>query len=142
MGDEYIINGQKVWNSAGHRARWCWLACRTDSNAKRKHDGISLIIVDMKSPGVTVRPIPNLFGGHVFNELFFKDVKVPVTNLVGKENNGWAQLMQALAFERGVAIGSSAMTRRMLMNSLCMPKKPAPSKNPRFDTSWSILPLT
>src|SRR4030042_3699061 len=106
VGDEYIINGQKVWNSAGHRARYCWLACRTDPNAKRKHDGISVIIVDLKSPGVTVRPIPNLFGGHVFNELFFKDVRVPAENLVGKENNGWSQLMQALAFERGVAIGS------------------------------------
>jgi alkylation response protein AidB-like acyl-CoA dehydrogenase len=113
-GDEYIINGQKVWNSAGHHARWCWLACRTDPNAKRKHDGISVMIVDMKSPGVTVRPIPNLFGAHIFNEIFFKDVHVPAENLVGKENNGWAQLMQALAFERGISLGSSSTGQRIL----------------------------
>ncbi|MBA3031177.1 MAG: acyl-CoA dehydrogenase family protein [Proteobacteria bacterium] len=114
VGDEYIINGQKVWNSAGHHARWCWLACRTDPNAKRKHDGISVMMVDMKSPGVTVRPIPNLFGAHIFNEIFFKDVRVPAENLVGKENNGWAQLMQALAFERGISLGSSSTAQRIL----------------------------
>ena len=132
VGDEYIINGQKVWNSAGHRSRWCWLACRTDPNAKRKHDGISIIIVDLQSPGVTVRPIPNVFGGHVFNELFFKDVKVPAENLVGKENNGWAQLMQALAFERGVAIGSSAMTRRMLDEMIEFAKETGAIKKPQI----------
>lgn len=100
-GDHYCVNGQKVWVSAAHRARWCWLAVRTDPNGPRKHDGISILIVDMKSKGVTVRPIINYFGFHVFNEIFFNDVEVPVENLVGVENQGWRQLMKSLGFERG-----------------------------------------
>ena len=110
-GDEYIVNGQKVWISAAHRARWCWLAVRTNPNAARKHDGISLLIVDMKSEGVTVRPIKSFFGLHIINEVFFDDVRVPATNLVGVENDGWRQVMLSLAFERGnqalVALGES-----------------------------------
>ncbi|MBW2410515.1 MAG: acyl-CoA dehydrogenase family protein [Deltaproteobacteria bacterium] len=99
-GDEYIINGQKVWTSAAHRARWCWLAARTDPGGPRKHDGISILIVDMKSKGITVRPIISFYGFHLFNEIFFNDVRIPVTNLVGVENQGWSQLMHSLGFER------------------------------------------
>ena len=98
--DAYIINGQKVWTSAAHQARWCWLAARTDPNAAKKHQGISIFIVDMKSPGVTVNPILNYYGRHHFNEMFFDNVRVPASNLVGEENRGWYHLMQALAFER------------------------------------------
>ena len=100
QGDEYIINGQKVWTSVAHRARWCWLAARTDPNAVKKHRGISIFIVDMKSPGVTVNPILNYYGRHHFNEVFFDNVRVPASNLVGEENRGWYHLMQSLAFER------------------------------------------
>jgi alkylation response protein AidB-like acyl-CoA dehydrogenase len=99
-GDEYVINGQKVWTSAAHRARWCWLAARTDPGGPRKHDGISILIVDMKSKGVSVRPIISFYGFHLFNEIFFNDVHIPVTNLVGVENQGWRQLMHSLGFER------------------------------------------
>ncbi len=99
-GDNYIINGQKIWTSAAHRARWCWLAARTDFNVAKKHHGISIFIVDMKSPGVTVNPILNYYGRHHFNEVFFDNVEVPVSNLVGEENRGWYLLMQSLAFER------------------------------------------
>jgi alkylation response protein AidB-like acyl-CoA dehydrogenase len=99
-GDDYIINGQKVWTSAAHRARWCWLATRTSLNAAKKHQGISIFIVDMKSPGVTVNPILNYYGRHHFNEMFFDNVRVPASNLVGEENKGWYYLMQSLAFER------------------------------------------
>jgi alkylation response protein AidB-like acyl-CoA dehydrogenase len=99
-GDGYIINGQKTWTSAAHRARWCWLATRTDPNAAKKHQGISIFIVDMKSPGVTVNPILNYYGRHHFNEVFFDNVRVPASNLVGEENKGWYYLMQSLAFER------------------------------------------
>ena len=113
-GDSYYVSGQKVWTSAGHRARWCWLACRTDPGAKKKHEGISLMIVDMKSPGVVVRPIKTYVGFHFFNEVFFDDVKVPAENIVGQENHGWHHLMQALSFERGVAIGAGAFARRLL----------------------------
>ncbi|MDY6933014.1 MAG: acyl-CoA dehydrogenase family protein [Spirochaetota bacterium] len=114
-GDEYIINGQKVWTSAAHRSRWCWLAVKTDANAKKKHHGISIIIVDMKSPGVTVRPIINYVGYHIFNEVFFDNVRVPAENLVGQENRGWYQLMQSLMYERGsVAIGAYGACKRIL----------------------------
>jgi alkylation response protein AidB-like acyl-CoA dehydrogenase len=99
-GDEYVINGQKVWTSAAHRARWCWLAARTDASAVKKHRGISIFIVDMKSPGITVNPILNYYGRHHFNEVFFDNVRVPASNLAGEENKGWYYLMQSLAFER------------------------------------------
>ena len=99
-GDHYIINGQKVWTSAAHQARWCWLAARTASNVNKKHQGISIFIVDMKSPGVTVNPILNYYGRHHFNEVFFDNVKVPASDLVGEENKGWYYLMQSLALER------------------------------------------
>ncbi len=99
-GNEYVINGQKVWTSAAHRSRWCWLLARTDSSALKKHRGLSLFIVDMKSPGVTVSPILNYYGRHHFNEVFFDNVRIPASNLVGEENRGWYHLMQALAFER------------------------------------------
>jgi len=99
-GDEYVINGQKVWTSCAHRARWCWLAVRTDPNAPKKHRGISIFIVDMKSPGITVNPLLNYYGAHIFNEVFFDNVRVPASNLVGEENKGWYHLMQSLASER------------------------------------------
>lgn len=73
-GDEYIVNGQKVWTSCAHRARWMWLICRTNPNVEKKHQGLSIMMVDMQSEGLTVSPIKNLVGGHVFNEVFFKDV--------------------------------------------------------------------
>jgi 3-oxocholest-4-en-26-oyl-CoA dehydrogenase alpha subunit len=99
-GDNYILNGQKIWTSCAHRARWCWLAVRTDPNVEKKQHGISLLIIDMKSPGISIKPIVNYAGIHIFNELFFDNVKVPVVNLVGTENRGWYHLMQSLAFER------------------------------------------
>jgi alkylation response protein AidB-like acyl-CoA dehydrogenase len=114
-GDEYVINGQKIWTSAAHRARWCWLAAKTDPGAEKKHHGISIIIVDMQNPGVTVRPIKSYVGHHHFNEVFFDDVRVPVENLVGEENKGWYQLMQSLGYERGgVAARSYGANRRVL----------------------------
>ena len=114
-GDEYIINGQKIWTSCAHRARWCWMAVRTDANVAKKHHGISLIIVDMKSPGITVKPILNFAGVHIFNELFLDNVHVPVSNLVGTENRGWYHLMQSLAFERhSVAPMFGGSARRLL----------------------------
>lgn len=112
-GDNYIINGQKVWNSSGHRARWCWLACRTNPKAAKKHQGISIFLVDMKSEGVSVRPIPNMIGCKVFNEIFFNNVRVPAANLVGGENNGWSVLMKALSFERNLGLRLGAGIQRL-----------------------------
>jgi len=97
-GDYYIINGQKVFNSACHYADYHWLAARTDTTVK-KHRGISMFIVDMNSPGITIRPLIGL-GKIRTNEVFYDDVKVPVERLVGEENHGWEYLVAALAFER------------------------------------------
>lgn len=98
-GDDYVVNGQKIWTSAAHIADWIWLAVRTDTEAP-KHKGISLLLVNMKSPGVKVRTIPNIADGISFNEVFFDDVRVPTTNLVGEENQGWYVVAVALDFER------------------------------------------
>ena len=98
-GDYFIINGQKVWTSDAHRADWCILLARTDSEAP-KHKGISYILVDMHSPGVTVRPLVQITGDANFNEVFFEDVKVPKENLVGEKNQGWQVAVTTLMFER------------------------------------------
>ncbi|MGH7779365.1 MAG: acyl-CoA dehydrogenase family protein, partial [Candidatus Binataceae bacterium] len=87
-GDDYVVNGQKVWTSAAHHADWIFLLTRTDPAAP-KHKGISYLLVDMKSPGVTVRPLVQITGGKGFNEVFFEDVRVPKKNLVGEKNAGW-----------------------------------------------------
>ncbi len=98
-GDEYIINGQKIWTSGGHLADWGWLAARTDPDAP-KHKGITMFTVDMKSPGVTVRPLINIADRHGFNEVFFEDVRVPANQVVGEVNRGWYHMAVALDFER------------------------------------------
>ena len=111
-GDDYVINGQKIWTSSAHIADWGWLAARTNPDAP-KHRGISLFMVDMKSPGVETRPIVNMAGSHEFNEVYFDDVRVPSANLVGTEDRGWYTLAVALDFERS-GVGYSASARRTL----------------------------
>ena len=111
-GDDYVINGQKIWTSSAHVADWGWLAARTNPDAP-KHRGISLFMLDMKSPGVSVRPIENMAGGRDFNEVYFDDVRVPSGNLVGQEDRGWYTLAVALDFERS-GVGYSAGARRTL----------------------------
>jgi len=111
-GDEYVINGQKTWCSYGHLADYCWLAARTDPDASR-HEGISIFIVDMKTLGVTVRPLINILNRHSFNEVFFDDVRIPKENLVGQKNKGWYQLVIALDFERS-SIGYAAGNQRII----------------------------
>lgn len=87
-GDHYVVNGQKTWTTLAQHADWIFLLVRTDPNAK-KQEGISFLLADMKTPGITVRPIITIEGGHEVNEVFFDDVRVPVENLVGTENRGW-----------------------------------------------------
>ncbi len=111
-GDEYVINGQKTWCSYGHLADYCWLAARTNPDASR-HEGISIFIVDMKTPGITIRPLINILNHHSFNEVFFDDVRIPKENLVGQKDNGWYQLMIALDFERS-SIGYAASNQRTI----------------------------
>ena len=98
-GDDFVINGQKIWTSGGHAADWGWLAARTDPDAP-KHKGITMFMVNMKQPGVTVRPLVNMANRHNFNEVFFEDVRVPATQVVGEVNRGWYHMAVALDFER------------------------------------------
>ena len=111
-GDEFVINGGKVWTTMAHRADWIMLLTRTDPDAP-KHRGISFVLVDMKSPGVTVRPIINMAGGHEFNQVTFDDVRVPRANVVGDEDRGWYVAVTLLDFERS-GIDYSAAARRRL----------------------------
>ncbi|UZE50841.1 pimeloyl-CoA dehydrogenase large subunit [Rhodopseudomonas sp. P2A-2r] len=102
-GDKWIINGQKTWTTLAQYADWIFCLCRTDPAAK-KQSGISFILVDMKSPGITVRPIVTIDGGREVNEVFFDDVEVPYENLVGEENKGWDYAKFLLGNERtGIA---------------------------------------
>ena len=111
-GDDYVINGQKIWTGGAHNADWGWMATRTDPDAP-KHKGISMFLVDMKTPGITVRPLVNLAGAHNFNEVFFEDVRIPATNRVGEENKGWYYIAVALDFERSGIMWYSGGRREM-----------------------------
>jgi alkylation response protein AidB-like acyl-CoA dehydrogenase len=109
-GEYYVINGQKLWTSTAHHAEWCFLLVRTDPNAK-KQQGITYLLMDMKSPGITVRPIITLDGNHETNEMFLENVRVPVANRIGEENKGWDYAKFLLGNERsGIArVGISKM---------------------------------
>jgi len=107
-GDDYVVNGQKIWTSGAQHAKWMILLARTDPDAP-KHRGITYFIVDMKSPGVTVRPLINAAYSHEFNEVFFEDVRIPRANIIGDENRGWYLAQTTLSFERsniGGAVGA------------------------------------
>jgi len=102
-GDHYVVNGQKTWTSYAHWADWIFCLVRTDTDAKPQQ-GISFLLIDMKTPGVTVRPIIMLDGAHAVNDVFLDDVRVPVANRIGKENEGWTCAKFLLANERlGIA---------------------------------------
>jgi len=100
-GDRYIVNGQKIWTSLAADADYCILLARTDPDAANSR-GLSLFVMDMASPGVEVRPIINAIGRGEFCETFMTDVEIPIENLVGEENNGWAIGQTTLASERAV----------------------------------------
>jgi alkylation response protein AidB-like acyl-CoA dehydrogenase len=101
-GDEFVVNGQKIWTSLGHRAHWCQLYVRTDPEAP-KHKGISCLIVDMRLPGIEVRPLVTLNGDTDFAEVFFRDVRVPADALLGPLNAGWQVATTTLSHERAGA---------------------------------------
>ncbi|TDR93161.1 pimeloyl-CoA dehydrogenase large subunit [Enterovirga rhinocerotis] len=111
-GDHYIVNGQKTWTTLGQYADWIFCLVRTDPAAK-KQEGISFLLIDMTTPGITLRPIQTIDGGREVNEVFFDDVKVPVDNLVGQENKGWDYAKFLLGNER-MNIARVGMTKERL----------------------------
>jgi alkylation response protein AidB-like acyl-CoA dehydrogenase len=114
VGDEFIVNGQKVWTSNAQFSDWMFCLVRTDPDAP-KHRGISYILIDMKTPGITVRPLIQMTGDAGFNEVFFEDVRVPRTNLVGELNQGWMVANATLFHERNM-LGSTTRTQLMMQN--------------------------
>src|SRR5262249_18880014 len=113
-GDDFVVNGQKIWTSGAHAAKWMILLTRTDPNAP-KHRGITYFIVDMKSPGISVRPLVNMASSHEFNEAFFDNVRVPRENMIGEENRGWYLAQTTLSFERS-NIGSAVGQRQTVQD--------------------------
>ena len=118
VGDEWIITGQKTWTSHAHVADWCFVLCRTDPNAAKKHRGISYILVPMDQPGIEVRPIRQMTGTSEFNEVFFDGAKAHKDDVVGGVNNGWRVAMGTLAFERGASTLGQQMAFQSELDSI------------------------
>lgn len=123
VGDHYVVNGQKTWTTLAQHADLMFCLARTDPNV-RKQQGISFLLIDMKSPGITVRPIIMLDGEHEVNEVFFEDVQVPVENLVGEENKGWTYAKYLLGHERTsiAAVGRSKRELAFLKQLALQPR--------------------
>ena len=111
-GDDYIVNGQKIWTTNAHKADWIFTLVRTDTEAKPQR-GISFLLIDMKTPGVEVKPIVSIDGMHHLNQVFFSDVRVPTQNLIGEENMGWTYAKFLLANERA-GIANVAHSERLV----------------------------
>ena len=133
-GDDYVIDGSKIWTTMAHRADWIMLLTRTDPDAP-KHRGISFILVDMKSPGIEVRPIINMADDHEFNQISFDNVRVPRRNLVGEEDRGWYVAVTLLDFERS-GIDYSAIGHRLLDDTLEYARETERDGQLLFETPW------
>ncbi|MEE8464926.1 MAG: acyl-CoA dehydrogenase family protein [Dehalococcoidia bacterium] len=133
-GDDLVINGAKVWTTLAHRADWIMLLTRTDPDAP-KHRGISFVLVDMKTPGVSVQPIINMAGGHEFNQVTFDNVRVPRANVVGEEDRGWYVAVTLLDFERS-GIDYSASARRILDDTREFATETKRNGQPLIEIPW------
>ena len=125
-GDDYVLNGQKIWSTIAHYAKWMICLARTDLDAP-KHKGITYFVIDMKSPGLDVRGLTNMADTHEFNEVFFDNVRVPKENVLGEENRGWYVAMTTLDFERssvGSAIGMRQEVEEMIEYALAYQNEP------------------
>jgi len=129
-GDHYVVNGTKMWTTHAHHANWIFNLVRTDSSG-RAHQGISFLLVDMQTPGVSVAPILSLTGDHEVNQVFFDDVRVPVENLVGAEGQGWEIAMYLLEFERGGFV-MNGFLRRKFENCCRLAPEPASTADAAF----------
>jgi alkylation response protein AidB-like acyl-CoA dehydrogenase len=122
--DGYVVNGQKTWTTLAHYADWIFCLVRTDPAAERRQEGISFLLIDMQTPGITVRPLTLMDGGHEVNEVFFDDVKVPAENLVHEEGKGWTVAKYLLGYERmntgriGESKRQLAMLKEMAASSM------------------------
>jgi alkylation response protein AidB-like acyl-CoA dehydrogenase len=112
-GDHYVVNGSKIWTTMAHWADMMFCLARTDADAARPQEGISFLLLDMKQPGVTVRPIISIDGAHHLNEVFFDDVRVPVSERVGEENRGWTYAKFLLGHERMLS-AETGKARRLI----------------------------
>ncbi len=130
-GDEWVINGQKIWTSAAHLANWIFVLARTDPDAS-KHKGISFLLVPMRQPGVDVRPIRMMTGLSEFNETFFTDARTPKDNIVGGVNAGWGVAMTLLGYERGEAAATfPIMFRAELDRLMALARETGAASDPR-----------
>ena len=120
-GDDFVINGQKIWTSGAQHSEWIFMLARTDPTVP-KHKGISYFLVDMKSPGVTVQPLIDMSGGHHFNQVFFDNVRVPRSGLLGEKNRGWYMATTTLSFERA-GVERPMHAKRIWKTSWTMPSR-------------------
>ena len=136
-GDEYVLNGQKIWTTGAQHADRMYMLARTDPDAP-KHRGISMLMLNMDDPGVSVRPLTTMGNQQTFNEVFFEDVRVPVKNRIGEENRGWYAGMTLTDFERS-GIGNSVGTQRQLRGTLAYAKQ-APAEETVLASSgvWKL----
>ena len=127
-GDHYRLNGQKIWTSFAHVADYAYLVVRTDPDAP-KHKGISEFMVDMKTPGINVRPLIDVTGEHHFNEVFFENVKVPKDRMIGEKDRGWYQIASQLDYERS-GIERLLSNYRLFKDAICYAKEQGLTKDP------------
>ena len=143
VGDEWVINGQKVWTSLAHWAQWCFVVARTEKGSKR-HQGLSYLLVPLDQPGVEIRPIVQLTGDSEFNEVFFDDARTEASLVVGEPGDGWRVAMGTLTFERGVStLGQQIEYARELSGVAELAKRTGAADDPlireRLVRSWAGL---
>ena len=132
QGDHYRVTGQKIWTTLGHYGDWIFCLVRTDANAEKRQDGISFLLIDMNTPGITVRPLILMDGGHEVNEVFFDDVAVPVENLVHEEGKGWTVAKYLLGHER-MGSGNVGASKRELAALKALARQQLKNGRPLID---------
>ena len=138
-GNEWVIDGQKVWTSLARTAGWCFVICKTEPDAPR-YRNLSFLLVEMDQPGITIKPIIQLTGTSEFNEVFFDGAKTPAENVVGGAGNGWKVAMGLLAFERGAStLGQQIGFENEFKEILAAAKDSGAASDPVMRRSWRRL---